>query len=749
MSEDLSASVILEVRKAVKDEKKAEQVLAGMRTSLKAENEKKIKDLAAMFQIDVEAHRSLITEALKSSNWNVEQAIGPLHELLEKNRGDVERQREEKRRADRKANAIKEANKFLKNLFQSVPENKIQELLEKNDGDVNETTEQLLKIVEQQEKKEKEGEKKEGEKKEQGEKKERKVEPDFKKEDFVEQQRQLERKFKTDALQQNFPSLSREEIAKVAEKNNWDIKNATAELLLIDKARVQSELGALYQKVEKKSEDAPRSPPATPPKPPVVEKKEIAERAKLVEQEIKAQQEAERAADPKEIFKQQLEERLRAAPRPGFFGAVSDRVDVLPAASGGAKAEDGKLTHIAKPKPQITRAPPTIEFKLPFKDVDAKPIEKPVEKKPVEKKPVEKPVEEKQEKPVEKADGKEQQQPAPPVGGKQHDADVSKVQMQASPEWADEGCKDIKISFEVSQDCPVTPKDWIAMYKADSKDDKRTPRGDREIYGYYDWTKGQRQGQISVPRPDIYGRYFFQFWTLIPSGGWKCIGMSQPVLVGPKLTLATTVLGDGKTMPTRVRVTTSLLSATMNDIPANAWIGLYQEKEDSAVNEADFNRKYTVFQWLSTGKLTRLPDTKSPDDKLLHNVTNDLEFDLPKAGKWQFRLFPWKSYDMAAFTSVDLAGENMLQLSYDGPVMKCVCSVNTLDPTTDYVWVGVYRVEEANMRQYRRYKYLSTPGKSEFTCKTPIHTGVYEARLFAHQSYDVVAKSNTVSVQGL
>jgi hypothetical protein len=284
------------------------------------------------------------------------------------------------------------------------------------------------------------------------------------------------------------------------------------------------------------------------------------------------------------------------------------------------------------------------------------------------------------------------------------------------------------------------------MYKTTSQDGKRVPKGAKEFITY-DWTKGGKQGVVAFSRPDIYGLYLFQCFTSTPTGGWKCVGMSQPVHVGPKVTLTTTILTDVKTMPVRVRVTATQTSAALADFPPNAWIGLYQDK-DEAVPDADFNRRYTIFQWMSTSKASRQDDVKN-DEKILHTVSKDLEFDIPKSGKWQFRFFPSKTYEACATCTVNLNGENTLRISTDGPLMTVHCSISTVDPTTDYVWVGVYRVEEQNMRQYRRYKYLLTSGPSSFCCKTPIHTGTYEARLFAHQSYDVLAKSNSLSLQGI
>lgn len=108
--------------------------------------------------------RDTIVSALKDADWDVDGAMLPLFEKLEKVRAEQRAQQyeEERKAREQKARVAgmgwcgacnhQSANAFLKDLFKAIPEQKIQELLDANDGDVDATTEQLFAYVELEQK---------------------------------------------------------------------------------------------------------------------------------------------------------------------------------------------------------------------------------------------------------------------------------------------------------------------------------------------------------------------------------------------------------------------------------------------------------------------------------------------------------------------------------------------------------------------------------------------------------------------
>lgn len=110
-----------------------------------------------MFQ---ELGRDVIIATLKENDWDVDKAVLPLFNKLERHLSDKRAKAYEEERKAREQKAKTEgtpsfspyltvfkANAFLKELFRAVPEEKIQEILETNDGDVDATTEELVRYM--------------------------------------------------------------------------------------------------------------------------------------------------------------------------------------------------------------------------------------------------------------------------------------------------------------------------------------------------------------------------------------------------------------------------------------------------------------------------------------------------------------------------------------------------------------------------------------------------------------------------
>jgi len=235
------------------------------------------------------------------------------------------------------------------------------------------------------------------------------------------------------------------------------------------------------------------------------------------------------------------------------------------------------------------------------------------------------------------------------------------------------------------------------------------------------WKKGKIEGSIIFKAPEI-GKYFFRYFY---NKSYKLGTVSNVVSVGPEFNLTPTLIDER-----RCKVT---FSQKTGNFYSNAWIGLFER------NEMD-NYRYKTYQWLSNA------------------TDSSLTFEIPRSGKWEFRLFPNRSllgpYIHVSSCSFATQGEDKLELSVDPEDDKQIeikCQIATLDLQTDGVWIGVYLVEERNNRQMRRYKSLDhTPdGKSIVKFKKPIHKGKYEVRLFANRSYDVLLRSNSIDVDVL
>jgi len=212
-------------------------------------------------------------------------------------------------------------------------------------------------------------------------------------------------------------------------------------------------------------------------------------------------------------------------------------------------------------------------------------------------------------------------------------------------------------------------------------------------------------------------------------------------------------------MPAKIIVTCQQVSPQLK-FESGAWVGLFRNDKDSDLISHIDNKNYHAFEWIMSGKEVL---SKPLEDKKLFLVEREISFEVPKAGKWHLRLFSDRSYNDVASDVINIPGNNRLVLTVLEKDMKVDCYVNTVDLLRDYVWVGIYKTDEKDQRQYRRYKYLiptptsssssmTTPSSapiSTLTFRTPVHSGVYEARLFANKSYEVLSKSESVTIHGI
>jgi len=206
----------------------------------------------------------------------------------------------------------------------------------------------------------------------------------------------------------------------------------------------------------------------------------------------------------------------------------------------------------------------------------------------------------------------------------------------------------------------------------------------------------------------------------------RVIACSNVISVGPEFRLSVTKVEE-------LKYSVKYAQISGNQYPS-AWIGLYPKTELN-------NHQYSSYQWLS------------------NSVNLSLTFEIPKVGDWEFRLFPLRNllgpYLHVSSAPLKLEGSDELELSIkeDGSLGQAIIHYNivTVDPERDSVWIGLFVKQETNNRQFRRYKNITTCNESRgvISFKKPIHGGIYEARLFALRTYQPIATSNSVLVEGI
>jgi len=220
---------------------------------------------------------------------------------------------------------------------------------------------------------------------------------------------------------------------------------------------------------------------------------------------------------------------------------------------------------------------------------------------------------------------------------------------------------------------------------------------------------------------------------------YECIGLSPPVFGGPSLALS--VVGSAnppatvaqqtvtRTLALRVYQTQGLAV----DV-SNAWVGLYANKHTPL-------DQYTAFAWVLHGEpdpnsdmfSAGSPSLSSPSQTTFYQARIVI-FTAPRCGTWVLRVFPFRTYSPVSVLEAVLAGENSLVMRVD-PVdparLHVSATVTTIDPSggrSVYIWVGFRNEQRPNY--YRRFQYISDLGTTEVTFKTPVHAGIYEARLY-------------------
>jgi len=255
--------------------------------------------------------------------------------------------------------------------------------------------------------------------------------------------------------------------------------------------------------------------------------------------------------------------------------------------------------------------------------------------------------------------------------------------------------------------------DWIGLYKVGAN-----------AYTTYQWVKG-KEVQFALYRAE-YGEYLLKYI----SNKKQCLAVSPKFKIGPVYNLTPILSHKEKTEEPQVVLKIEQKSG--DAASSYAWVGMYQ----MVGNQPSPSKSYYTYQrW----------NPSNPEA---------IVFQIPKAGIWEFRLFPSNDYQHAASCIQEVNGDDRLHLRLDDklavPQIFVDVDLRTRDIAKDSPWIGVYKVNESSTKAYRRYKAITVNGQSTIQFKAPIHTGEYEVRLFADGDYSrVLAKSNSISIVGI
>jgi len=269
---------------------------------------------------------------------------------------------------------------------------------------------------------------------------------------------------------------------------------------------------------------------------------------------------------------------------------------------------------------------------------------------------------------------------------------------------------EITVTWKVNDDKHNASNDWIALYD--------TTEDNLQKYHSYQWIAStEKQGFVKFTAPQQYGKYRFVY---LKNKSYRILAESPVVSVGPVYEISAKYQEDNLTGSRNILVNFKKLSG--NEHP-NAWIGMYKPGSS--------NSQMQEYQWLTSA------------------VNSTLKFSVPKGGNWEFKLFPERNYIgpyvEAAKCSVTIPGNDKITFTHNGAQSTIEFDIQTLDPATDRVWIGVFFTESKSSNDYRRSKNITAP-KGKYTIKTPIHGGTYHARLYGNGSSDVIASSQSITV---
>ncbi|KAL6079997.1 hypothetical protein QOT17_000380 [Balamuthia mandrillaris] len=690
-TEDLSASLWGDVlRQCEGDKERALELASGMSQAAADEEKQRTQErmVAELQQTFPLLGKEVIVRSLVENDWDSERAILPLFAAVEEHR-EKERKlaREEalKKREAERLQLKEEASKKAKTFLRQLFSNIPEEEVQ---AYLDQNEGDVDATVDQLLALMNEREQRENEAKQKHEEKE-----------LIKRQMALERQLKIDTLKERFEEyVEEEEVVATLEAADMDVPSASNELLRLTEKRKKERLLRLYPAVTGEQVLTVLNDTNWDIR------SAMAELAKI-QQETKANSPIHHIKEDKGKEKEDEEKFLL---RSAILGKELTELIQVQTAEVALEINPHSIFR------------QELENKLRFgpEDLPGLPGMIPLTRKMIDKMQAA-PFVDEEEEPA--GASPQQQQGASPVedslqssivapAGKQDEDLADGFVLTATPERLDKGGK-IRVSWDAS--CEVTTSDWVGMYSWPEGAASPSVKG----YYTYNWIgKVQKQGSIVFPAPKL-GRYVFRYFS---NKSYKLVATSNPVSVGPVYTLTAAQHPALEAEQAQLSVDVRVEHLSGNMYP-NAWVALYDDS--NAPHSA-----YKTYQWVSSA------------------VDHVLSFSVPKTGCWEFRLFPERRYYPVARCTALVRGEDSVDFEADGSCMKVRCKVATVDPTTDYVWIGIYRVEEQDNKMYRKYKYLAS-GLEELTFKSCTTPGLYEVRLFANKYYDgFLCKSNTIRI---
>jgi len=252
----------------------------------------------------------------------------------------------------------------------------------------------------------------------------------------------------------------------------------------------------------------------------------------------------------------------------------------------------------------------------------------------------------------------------------------------------------------------ATNLDWIAMYA----DDKTL----REYYTYQYVDPSKNNITFYAP----YSCANFFYFVYYSDKTYNLRAESNVVLIGPQYSLAVVSCVESSKPNEKFQVTLTIKQESGKEC-SNLWIGCYLDNEKNL-------KSFVSYQYCTAGK--------------------EVVFGIPKSGSWNFKLFPFKSFEPILSLPYFIEGEDKLQLSLVNGQFLIVYDIKTLDLATSKPWIGIYESSTADVKQWVRYNWVGQVYKGLFTIVANLNPGRYEARLLDYYTSFIVAKSEVVEI---
>merc|ERR1712137_30294 len=161
-------------------------------------------------------------------------------------------------------------------------------------------------------------------------------------------------------------------------------------------------------------------------------------------------------------------------------------------------------------------------------------------------------------------------------------------------------------------------------------------------------------------------------------------------------------------------------------IGSGAWFGLFD------ASKVDNDAEYFSFRYASAA---------APDNTLSFKKRDT-------NGNFHVRFFAHRWQRMAVSNVIEVSVQDSVEMEKVGDQVIVKTRLASVDPKVNTkMWVAVCFANDTRAKKYRRYAYITAPHES-FKFKAPIHTGLYEARIY-NASCDLLCKSAELNIVGI